>query len=152
MKTDLDLSKYPGLEKLPSRVISLLKAKGLKPAEAAQQMGIPKSVLSRLEKGLGLLALPTIYTICRYFNVSSDSLIFGTARYPDGFRETNGEYTYENKLDKLIVIVPHEKMIESWNIIRKAWEKGDLHDQGWIIVELEKLARQALQNVSNKRG
>jgi transcriptional regulator with XRE-family HTH domain len=151
MKTKFDISLYPGLEKLPSRLVSLREAEGLSPAEAARQMGIPKSVLSRLEEGPGLPSIPTTYTICRHYNVSSDSLIFGKARYPDRFRETDGEYTYNKKLDKLLVIVPHEKMIESLNMLWKAWEEGDPNQQGWILVEIDKLARQALQNLSNNR-
>ena len=152
MNKPVDLSLYPGLEKLPSRLVSLREAKGLSQTEAARQMGIAKSVLSRAEKeGPELPAITTIYTICRYYNVSSDSLIFGTARYPDGIRETNAGYTCENELDKRLVTVPHEKMIESLNMIWKAWEKADSIQRGWILIEMDKLARQALQNLSNTR-
>jgi DNA-binding XRE family transcriptional regulator len=149
MKKKVDLTLYPDLGKVAKRIIKLREKKDLSQGEAARILGMSRSNLKKIEDGEGLPSIPTILNICRHFNVSLDSIIFGKIRYPEGVREKKGKYLPENKL---LVTVPHEKMVEPLNMIRKAWEEGDPNQQGWILVELQKLARQALQNISTNGG
>jgi transcriptional regulator with XRE-family HTH domain len=144
MKKKINIELYPGLEKMGARIVKLREATGFNQCATAKQLGLSRSNLKKIEEGAGLPSILTVYTICRHFHVSADSIIFGEERYSSHIREENGDYTYENKL---MVEVPHEKMVESLNMLRKAWEQGDDNQKGWIVVELEKLARQAAQNL-----
>lgn len=144
MKKKLNINLYPDLEKMGARIVKLREATGLTQGATAKKLGLSRSNLKKIEEGRGLPSILTVLTICRHFHVTSDLLIFGEDKYPAGIQEANGVYTYENKL---MVAVPHEKMIEPLNILRKAWEQGDDNQKGWIVVELENLARRAAQNL-----
>ncbi|MCL6588923.1 MAG: helix-turn-helix domain-containing protein [Firmicutes bacterium] len=149
MKKKLDLSLYPGLEEVAGRIVKLRKKRDLSQGAAARLLGLSRSNLKKIEEGKGLPSIPTILTICRHFNVSSDSIIFGKTQYPSCVREDENDYAYKNKL---LVKAPHEKMVEPLNTIIKSWEQGDDNLKGWILVELEKLARQTLENLPARRG
>jgi DNA-binding XRE family transcriptional regulator len=138
MKKKLNIKSDPDLEKIHQRIIMLRETK--KQGSAAKAVGMSRSNLKKIEDGEGLPSIPTLIKICRHFNVSSDSILFGINKFPEGIKEENGGYEYE---EKLLVPVPSEKMIKPLKVIGKAYERANENHKGWIVTELEKLADEA---------